>query len=165
MARRRQAREAALQLLYQRDLNPDTSQYAARESLDDLLPKQELREFAWQLYAGTLSRLEEIDKLIVGVAENWSLSRMAPTDRNVIRMGFYEMASMGTPAAVVLDECVELARCFGNAASSAFVNGILDKLIPEVVSPAEPDEQPIENAAPVDDLAPTVSCGDADTQN
>ncbi|MDA1249997.1 MAG: transcription antitermination factor NusB [Planctomycetota bacterium] len=130
MARRRQAREAALQLLFQRDLNPDTSQYAARESLDDLLQEQELREFAWQIYVGTISRIEEIDLEIQAVAENWTLSRMAPTDRNVIRMGHYEMSSMGTAPAVVLDECVELARNFGNASSSSFVNGILDKLIP-----------------------------------
>lgn len=130
MARRRQAREAALQLLYQRDLNPDTSQYVAKESLDELLPQQELREFAWQLYVGTLERQNEIDEKILAVAENWSLSRMAPTDRNVIRMGYYEMTAMGTPVPVVLDECIELARDFGNADSSSFVNGLLDKLLP-----------------------------------
>ena len=129
MARRREAREAALQLLYQRDLNPDTSQYVAKESLDELLPKQELREFAWQLYVGTLERQSEIDEKILAVAENWSLSRMAPTDRNVIRMGYYEVTAMGTPVPVVLDECIELARDFGNADSSSFVNGILDKLV------------------------------------
>lgn len=130
MARRRQAREAALQLLYQRDLNPDTSQYVAKESLDELLPKQELREFAWQLYVGTLEQQAEIDEKILAVAENWSLSRMAPTDRNVIRMGYYEVTAMGTPVPVVLDECIELARDFGNADSSSFVNGLLDKLVP-----------------------------------
>lgn len=143
MARRRQAREAALQLLYQRDLNPDTSQYAARESLDDLLPKEELREFAWQLYVGAVAELEAIDARIVEVAENWSISRMAPTDRNVIRMGYYEMARMGTPAAVVLDECVELARDFGNASSSSFVNGILDKLIPNEEKSVETDDRDV----------------------
>jgi transcription antitermination protein NusB len=140
MARRRQAREAALQLLYQRDLNPDTSPYAAQESLDELLPKQELREFAWQIYVGTVSRLEDIDAEIQAVAENWTLSRMAPTDRNVIRMGHYEMSSMGTAPAVVLDECVELARNFGNASSSSFVNGILDKLIPAGSDSASSEE-------------------------
>ena len=142
MARRRQAREAALQLLFQRDLNPDTSQYVARESLDDLLPQQELREFAWQIYVGTVSRLEEIDTDIQAVAENWTLSRMAATDRNVIRMGHYEMSSMGTAAAVVLDECVELAREFGNVSSSSFVNGILDKLIPGDREAAASEEEP-----------------------
>ena len=137
MARRRQAREAALQLLYQRDLNPDTSQYVAKESLDELLAKQELREFAWQLYVGTLERQAEIDEKILAVAENWSLSRMAPTDRNVIRMGYYEVTSMGTPVPVVLDECIELARNFGNADSSSFVNGLLDKLVPNGGTPSE----------------------------
>lgn len=137
MARRRQAREAALQLLFQRDLNPDTSQYVAKESLDDLLPKQELREFAWQLYVGTLEQQAEIDEKILAIAENWSLSRMAPTDRNVIRMGYYEMTVMGTPVPVVLDECIELARDFGNAASSSFVNGILDKLVPNADEASE----------------------------
>lgn len=145
MARRRQAREAALQLLFQRDLNPDTSQYVAKESLDDLLPKQELREFAWQLYAGTLERQAEIDEKILAVAENWSLSRMAPTDRNVIRMGFYEMTAMGTPVPVVLDECVELARDFGNASSSSFVNGILDKLV-ERAADDEESSTPVSEA-------------------
>lgn len=160
MARRRQAREAALQLLYQRDLNPDTSQYAAQESLNDLLPKQELREFAWQIYVGTVSRQDEIDAEIQAVAENWTLARMAPTDRNVIRMGHYEMSSMGTAAAVVVDECVELARDFGNASSSSFVNGILDKLIPGgddlVVSKSVSPE--IDSAARIDaNEAATVS--------
>ena len=122
MARRREAREAALQLLYQRDLNPDTSQYVAKESLDELLPKQELREFAWQLYVGTLERQSEIDEKILAVAENWSLSRMAPTDRNVIRMGYYEVTAMGTPVPVVLDECIELARDFGNADSLSLIH-------------------------------------------
>ena len=149
MARRRQAREAALQLLYQRDLNPDTSQYVAKESLDELLPKQELREFAWQLYVGTLEQQAEIDEKILAVAENWSLSRMAPTDRNVIRMGYYEVTAMGTPVPVVLDECIELARDFGNADSSSFVNGLLDKLVPNggEVSAAEKSEATAEPSA------------------
>ena len=149
MARRRQAREAALQLRYQRDLNPDTSQYVAKESLDELLPKQELREFAWQLYVGTLEQQAEIDEKILAVAENWSLSRMAPTDRNVIRMGYYEVTAMGTPVPVVLDECIELARDFGNADSSSFVNGLLDKLVPNggEVSAAEKSEATAEPSA------------------
>lgn len=59
---------------------------------------------------------------------------MAPTDRNVLRMGLYEMTRMGTPAAVVIDESIEIAREFGTENSSSFVNGILDKLMP--ASPA-----------------------------
>ena len=64
---------------------------------------------------------------------------MAPTDRNVLRMGLYEMTKMGTPAAVVIDESIEIAREFGTENSSSFVNGILDKLIPATAAivPAE----------------------------
>ncbi len=130
MARRRKAREAALQLLFQRDLNPDVSQHSARDMLDDLLEDESLREFAWQLYVGTFASRESLDQRIQAVAENWSLSRMAPTDRNVLRMGLFEMETIGTPSAVVLNECIELARSYGSQQSSSFVNGILDKLVP-----------------------------------
>ena len=145
MARRREARTAALQLLYQRDQNPDISQHIAHEMLDDLVETEDLREFAWQLYAGTLSICEDVDRRIQAVAENWRVSRMSPTDRNIIRMGIYEMTMMGTPAAVVLDECIEIAKAFGSAQSSQFVNGVLDKMIPEATRatsepPAETDQ-------------------------
>jgi len=56
---------------------------------------------------------------------------MSPTDRNIIRMGIYEMTMMGTAPAVVLDECIEIAKAFGSNQSGQFVNGVLDKLIPE----------------------------------
>tara|TARA_R110002072_G_scaffold302615_2_gene486887 strand:+ start:33217 stop:33621 length:405 start_codon:yes stop_codon:yes gene_type:complete len=131
MARRRQARTAALQLLYQRDVNPDIDQHIAHEMLDELVETEELREFAWQIYTGTLSITEEVDRKIQTVSENWRVSRMSPTDRNIIRMGVYEMTMMGTAPAIVLDECIEIAREFGSVQSGQFVNGVLDKMIPE----------------------------------
>lgn len=131
MARRRQARTAALQLLYQRDLNPNIDQHVAHEMLDDLVETEDLREFAWQIYTGTLSIADEVDQKIQAIAENWRVSRMSPTDRNIIRMGVYEMTMMGTAPAVVLDECIEIARYFGSVQSGQFVNGVLDKMIPE----------------------------------
>ena len=131
MARRRQARTAALQLLYQRDVNPEIDQHIAHEMLDELVETEDLREFAWQIYTGTLSIAEEVDRKIQAVSENWRVSRMSPTDRNIIRMGVYEMTMMGTAPAVVLDECIENAREFGSVQSGQFVNGVLDKMIPE----------------------------------
>jgi transcription antitermination protein NusB len=131
MARRRQARTAALQLLYQRDLNPDIDQHVAHEMLDDLVETEDLREFAWQIYTGTVSISGEVDLKIQSIAENWRVSRMSPTDRNIIRMGVYEMTMMGTAPAVVLDECIEIAKLFGSVQSGQFVNGVLDKLIPK----------------------------------
>ncbi|MBI1311645.1 transcription antitermination factor NusB [bacterium] len=131
MERRRESRQVALQLLFQSDANPDISVYAAREMLEAELRHGEARDFAWQLYAGTQSMRDEIDAKIQAVAANWRLSRMAATDRNVIRMGVYEMTMMSTPPPVVLDECIEIAKAYGSDKSGEFVNGILDKLIPE----------------------------------
>jgi N utilization substance protein B len=70
-----------------------------------------------------------LDKLIADTAVNWSLHRMAATDRNVLRLGAYELLHVDTPPRVTIDEAVELAKRFGSAQSAQFVNGILDKLL------------------------------------
>jgi N utilization substance protein B len=71
-----------------------------------------------------------IDQKIESVAANWTVSRMPPTDRNAIRLGAFELLFTDTPHPVVIDEALELAKSFGSAQSAAFVNGILDKLVP-----------------------------------
>ena len=130
MARRSKARELALQMLYQKDLNPDVDAEAVRAMLAERLTDEARSGFAWQLFAGVMENRPVLDGRIVSVAENWSLSRMAPTDRNVLRLGAFELLYTDTPHRVVIDEAVELAKRFGSAQSSQFVNGILDQLIP-----------------------------------
>jgi transcription antitermination protein NusB len=130
MARRRQAREIALQLLFQHDLNPEIKREAAEEFLHENLKGDKLREFAWNLYRDTVAQRDKLDQKIQGIADNWRVSRMAVADRNLIRMGICEMETVGTPSAVVLDEIIELAKIYGTVQSSQFVNGLLDKLIP-----------------------------------
>ena len=83
---------------------------------------------AWQLVAEICGRSAALDERIAGRARNWRISRMAAVDRNVLRLGTYELAHTTTPAPVVMDEAVELARRYGSEASPAFVNGILDAL-------------------------------------
>lgn len=144
MARRRQAREAALQLLYQRDINPDTTELIAHETLRGLVESPEMREFAWTLYEGTLAQRNSLDKQIASVADNWRIDRMAATDRNILRMGIFEMQAIQTPPPVVIDECIELAKQFGNEQSGKFVNGILDRLNPEPKQRLEDDSSPSE---------------------
>jgi len=133
MERRRESRQVVLQLLCQSDANPDCTAYTAREMLEEELKHSDAREFAWQLYTGALSTRDEIDARIQAVADNWRMSRMALTDRNVLRMGVYEMSRLGTPPAIVLDECIEIAKAYGSEKSGEFVNGILDQLIPQEV--------------------------------
>mgnify|MGYP001074390582 CR=1 FL=1 len=130
MARRSKAREVALQMLYQQDLNEDVDAYVLKEMMHEQIEQEELREFCWFLIAGVLESRAELDEKIISVAENWSLDRMAPTDRNSLRIGAFELLHSDTPPRVAIDEAIELSRKFGGKQSSQFVNGILDQLLP-----------------------------------
>jgi N utilization substance protein B len=129
MARRSRARAVAFQVLYQDDLNPRNNPAVADALLAQRLKAEDLLEFARMLVAGVRRNREELDKLIAATAVNWSLHRMAATDRNVLRLGAYELLHVDTPPRVTIDEAVELAKRFGSAQSAQFVNGILDKLL------------------------------------
>ena len=139
MAGRSDARRFALQMLYLIDQNPEADQDRVQIELRREFTDPALREFAWSLISGVIAVREELDEVICRTATNWRLDRMAPTDRNVLRLGLFEMTRLGTPAAVVIDEAIEIAREFGTEHSSSFVNGILDKLIPATVPPNDGD--------------------------
>lgn len=128
--RRSRARETALQMLYQLDLNPDVASDVVLEMIQRRLEDEDLSRFSWSLFSGVMEFRGELDAKIEAVAANWSLKRMAPTDRNVLRLGAFELLHTDTPPKVVLDEALELAKSYGSAQSSQFVNGILDRLIP-----------------------------------
>ena len=137
MPGRSDARKQTLQMLYLVDQNPDTDIHWVRESITKELTQDQLVDFAWALFTGVREKQDRLDERITGVAENWRVDRMAPTDRNVLRMGLYEMEFIGTPAAVVLNESIELAREFGAENSPSFVNGILDKLSQALAADSE----------------------------
>lgn len=129
MTRRSKARQVAFQVLYQDDLNPRVNPAETDALIVRRLRKDDLIEFARDLVAGTRKNRPEIDLRIEQVAENWTLKRMAATDRNLLRMGAYEILHTDTPEKVSIDEAVELAKRFGSDQSAQFVNGILDKLM------------------------------------
>jgi N utilization substance protein B len=136
MTRRSRAREVALQLLFQRDHNPAMDRAAAERFIQDRLREASLQPFCLALYDGVLAHAADIDQRLAEAAENWRLPRMATVDRNVLRLGAYELLfAPDTPASVALDEAIELARRYGAADSPAFVNGILDKLRQNSASP------------------------------
>lgn len=137
MAGRSEARRFALQMLYLLDQNPEADKDRVQIELRRQFIEEPLRQFTWSLISGVVASRDELDDVICRTATNWRLDRMAPTDRNVLRMGLYEMTKMGTPAAVVINESIEIAREFGTENSSSFVNGILDKLIPATTPVAE----------------------------
>ena len=129
MPGRSRAREVALQALFQEDLNPRESPEQLAPFLHSRLQDEELRDFAKALVLGVLRNQGELDALLESKADNWSLGRMAATDRTVLRLGAFEIRYFDTPDRVAIDEALELAKRFGSAQSSQFVNGILDKLI------------------------------------
>ena len=126
MARRSRAREVALQLLFQRDHNPGIDGTAVEQFVQNRLREPALRQFCLELYAGIAAHQADIDERLAAAAENWRVIRMATVDRNVRRLGAYELLfTKDTPPAVALDESIELARRYGSADSSGFVNGVL----------------------------------------
>lgn len=129
MTRRSRAREVALQVLFQDDLNPRINPAVGDGLITRRVTKPELIEFARGLVAGVRRNRDDLDRQIERTTEHWSLVRMAATDRNVLRLGAYEILYGDTPARVAIDEAVELAKRYGTAQSAQFVNGILDRLM------------------------------------
>lgn len=130
MSRRSRAREIVLQILYEDDLNPERSPEVANQFLCSRLnDDEELVDFARSLVAGVRKNRAEIDKQLVERADNWTMERMAVTDRNILRLGAFEILFGGTPGRVAINEAVELAKRYGGKQSPQFVNGVLDRFL------------------------------------
>ncbi len=130
MGTRRKSRELTMQMLFQGDLGkqtPDEVRGLFWTSRDDV--DAETRGFAEDLYRVATARQAEIDALIESHAQNWRLERMAVVDRNVLRTAIAEMLGYpNTPAAIVINESLEIARRFAAPESVNFLNGILDAI-------------------------------------
>ena len=126
MRKRTQARETALQLLYQYDL---TGEKNIDEFLKGVDERTDVQEYARLLVAGVIENLSELDAQIARVSENWRLNRTAAVDRCALRIGLYELLNCPeVPPKVAINEAIDLAKKFSAEQSGAFVNGILDKL-------------------------------------
>lgn len=129
MRTRTLAREAALQYLYEVDIvgaeeAEDLGEFLARQ-----VGRAEARPHAARLVAGVLEHREGIDAELRAAAENWSLERMAVVDRNVLRIGVYELTrAPDVPEKVAINEAIDLVRRFSSEDACAFVNGILDRI-------------------------------------
>jgi N utilization substance protein B len=137
MGRRTKGRECAFQILYQREITREEMPQVIQAFWLVRSGTPQVRAMAERLAVGADGRAAELDRAIVAAAANWRLDRMAPVDRTILRLGAYELvAEPETPAAVVLDEAIELAKRFGEADSPAFVNGVLDAIREQVRGPA-----------------------------
>ena len=160
MTRRSRGREVALQVLYQLEQNSGAVTRDVRRFIDRrLLGDRDLAAFTLGLVEGVREHGAAIDEAIKQVAENWRLDRMAAIDRNILRLGAFEILHRPeVPAKVAINEALELAKRYSTAQSSRFVNGILDKVLqnrppsegaqPAGDDAAEPDVDPAPEAAP-----------------
>jgi N utilization substance protein B len=129
---RHRSREAALQILYQSDVGRTTPQQATETFFtaqwpDEEPPSDELRRFAWDLVSETVEYRDAIDALIADTAQHWRPERMPIVDRLILRLAVCElMRRPETPAPVVINEALELARTFSTEDAVKFINGMLD---------------------------------------
>jgi N utilization substance protein B len=128
MASRRRSRQRALQILFLWDARRQPVEEALNAYYDSLYEEEqpERDPFVASLVHGVVENLAGIDEQITKHAEHWRMERMPAVDRNILRLAVYEMSHGGTPAAVTIDEALELARKFSNEESVQFVNGVLD---------------------------------------
>jgi N utilization substance protein B len=144
---RRLSREIALQLLFQLDASqasPEDSVAAYRKSFDPREDQEnglglspESFDSSWplarELFLGAAEHLAELDEAIERAADNWRLGRMAQVDRALIRLALYEMRfRRDIPPKASLTEVLEIAKSYGDADSTAFINGVLDRLLNEL---------------------------------
>ena len=138
---RRSGRSYALQLLYARDGDASNDLAGAAVNWADQFELEidgPAQTFAKELVAAAVDRAKEVDDLIASASKNWRIDRMSRVDRNILRLGACELlAFRDVPVKVVINEAVELAKRFGTSESSAFVNGVLDRIAGAVGRTAE----------------------------
>ncbi|MFE6167410.1 transcription antitermination factor NusB [Viridibacillus arvi] len=121
--KRREAREKAIQVLFQLE----NTELTVTEAIEHIVG-EESSSFFEQIVQGTVLHMEEIDKSLVEKLENWSLPRLAKIERTILRLAVYEILyTPETPKNVVLNEAIELSKTYGDEKSSRFVNGVLSK--------------------------------------
>ena len=123
MAGRRPARRAALALLYKWDVLADPPELLAEEDVDD---------FARDLAAAVVGRVEELDARIDASAHDWTAARLGVIERNVLRIGIHELETGSVPREVAISEAVKLAKRYATPEAGRFVNGVLDRVAREV---------------------------------
>lgn len=125
MTLRRKSREFALQMLFEWDMTRQEPARVEKLFWKSARAAASTREFAGELFEGTVGQVSVIDELVEKLAENWRLDRLAAVDRNILRLAVYELLSGTAPPKVVIDEALELAKKFSSAEAPAFLNGIL----------------------------------------
>lgn len=129
MPLRRKSREYALQMLFQWEMGKQEPARIEEKFWRSARAQESTREFANQLFESAAARAEELDAIIASHTEHWRIERMAAIDRAILRLAIAELRARGTPAKVVLNEAIELAKTFSSEDAASFINGVLDAVM------------------------------------
>jgi len=138
MASRHLSRSIAMQSLYEWDfggLKPDLLEKIVERNIEEFGPGLEDKDFVWELINGVVLHLKDIDKIIEKAAPEWPLDQITVVDRNVLRIGLYELLFSNkeeVPPKVAINEAIELAKSFGGESSGRFINGVLGTVYNEI---------------------------------
>ena len=144
MSNRHLARTIAMQSLYQWDFRGKDAEVVPEiitSNLKEFAPDFDDKGFVSELVNGVISKAEEIDKMIIAFAPQWPLDQITNVDRNVLRLGTYELRyAEGIPSKVAINEAIELAKSFGGESSGRFVNGVLGAVYKDMLAKGETKE-------------------------
>ena len=133
MGKRRSSRELALKFLYQFELNKGDLDEQIILFLERNPSQKDVESFMKDLVVSLIDKMKEIDKTIQKYSDHWVLNRMAVIDRNILRIGTFELLfSFSIPPKVVINEAIDIAKKYGNEDSPQFINGILDRVYKEI---------------------------------
>jgi len=150
MASRHLSRSIAMQSLYEWDFSGKKRdlEKIIEKNVKEFGPGLEDQSFVWQLVTGVVKHLLKIDKIITKAAPEWPLEQITIVDRNVLRLGLYELLYENkeeVPPKVAINEAIELAKSFGGESSGKFINGVLGTVFKELGSNSDKEEKPAEN--------------------
>jgi N utilization substance protein B len=126
MSLRKKSREYALQMLFQWEMGKQEPSKVEEGFWKNVSAQKSTLEFANQLFENAAARASEVDPIISAHARNWRIERMPAIDRAILRLAITELRTTGTPAKVVINEALELAKKFSSEDAAPFINGILD---------------------------------------
>lgn len=126
---RRKAREYALKILYMIDIRKENYTSLMNEFWENIKENEKVKDFSNEIVKGVMENIEKIDKIISNVSLNWEIERMSYIDRNILRIGTYEIIFKNDiPHPVSINEAIEISKEYGDADSPKFINGILHKI-------------------------------------
>lgn len=128
---RRKAREKALQIIFEIDINQGNAESILKERFETDKVDDNQREFISQIVLGTYEHIETIDKQLKSILEGWNIDRIGKVEKNILRLAIYELTYTDMAQSIVINEAVELAKIFSTNQSAGFINGILAKQIKE----------------------------------